>query len=337
MRLRVIRPGLQTTIQDLGRSGMQQYGVIVGGAMDSVALRIANMLVGNPQHEAALEITLVGPQLLFERDALIALGGADLSPTIDHQPVPAWRPVLIREGSRLEFGGPRSGCRTYLAVAGGFDVPLVMNSRSTSLRANFGGFHGRSLATGDTLSVRPPSCRNLEIIRHLSKVVTKEPFAAATWFAGLDFAEDASEPLVRVMKGRQIDWFTQLSQQEFVAGEFQVGTQSDRMGYRLSGPMLRFRQARELLSEAVTMGTIQVPTDGQPIILMADRPTTGGYAKIAQVASVDLPVLAQVKPGSRLRFEWISVEQAQGLYRARERLIQKLEYGLRLTVSLSGC
>ena len=330
MSLRVIRPGLQTTIQDLGRFGMQQYGVIVSGAMDSVAYRIANMLVGNPPYEAALEITLSGPQLLFECDAMVALGGADLSPTIEDRPLPAWRPIWIREGSLLDFGAPRRGCRTYLSIAGGFDVPQVMNSRSTSLRANLGGFSGRSLAAGDRLPVGPSSLQSLELMRSLSESAASESFAATTWFAGHDFALGTSDPLIRVMKGSQFDWFTEETQQEFVRGEFRVGPQSDRMGYRLSGPVLQFRQRRELLSEAVTMGTVQVPADGQPILLMADRPTTGGYAKIAQVAMVDLPVLAQLRPGSRIRFQWITVEEAHSLYRSRERLIQKLQCGLRL-------
>lgn len=330
MSIRIIRPGLQTTIQDLGRTGMQQYGVIVSGAMDPMALRITNMLVGNQEYEAVLEITLTGPQLLFEQDTLVAIGGGNLSPTIDDRPVPDWRPVWIREGSRLDFGAPLRGCRTCLAVAGGFDVPLVMNSRSTALRAKLGGFHGRSLMAGDTIPVRPPSAQSWEFMRRLSETGSKEPFAATTWFARLDFADVMSDPLIRVMKGSQWGWFTKLAQQEFTAEEFRISSQSDRMGYRLSGPTLRFRQARELLSEAVTMGTIQVPANGQPIILMADRPTTGGYAKIAQVASVDLPVLAQAKPGSKIRFQWISVEEAQNLYRLRERQFQTLRCGLQL-------
>ncbi len=328
MSIRVIRPGLLTTIQDLGRYGLQQFGVIVSGAMDPLALRISNLLVGNAPSEAALEITLSGPALLFERDALIAITGGDLSAVFDGQSVPLWRPILVRQGCVLEFRSPRRGCRAYLSVAGGFDVPLVMNSHSTYLRAQLGGFNGRPLQAGDVVNFRSASESATQQLRKLSERLSERPFVATDWFAGLDLAEYADDPTIRVMSGGQYDWFNKESREALVSEPFRITKQSDRMGYRLTGPTLQIIQPRELISEAVTMGTVQVPPEGQPIILMADRPTTGGYAKIAQVATVDLPVLAQLKPGAQIRFLSISVEEAQELYRSREAMIRRLECGI---------
>ena len=328
MSIRVIRPGLLTTIQDQGRAGLQQFGVIVSGAMDPLALRISNLLVGNEQHSAVLEITLSGPALLFEHEALIAIAGADLSAIIDGQAVPLWRPIWVRQGSRLEFGSPLRGSRAYLSVAGGIDVPLVMHSRSTYLRARLGGFDGRSLQAGDVLNLRAASPGVSQQIKRKSERGSELPFVAPDWFAGSDLAEYLDDPTIRVMSGGQYDWFNDESREAFVSEPFSITKQSDRMGYRLAGPTLRFIQPRELVSEAVTVGTIQVPPEGQPIILMADRPTTGGYAKIAQVATVDIPVLAQLKPGAKIRFLMISVDEAQELYRSREAMIRRLGCGI---------
>jgi antagonist of KipI len=328
MSIRVIRPGLLTTIQDLGRYGSQQFGVIVSGAMDPLALRISNLLVGNEQYDAVLEITLSGPALLFEQDALIAITGAHLSAAINGQAVPLWRPNWVRQGSLLEFGAPISGCRAYLSVAGGFDVPLVMHSRSTYLRARLGGFDGRPLQTGDLLNLRSASSFVSQQLQSMSERGSGRPFVATDWFAGLDLADYTDNPTIRVITGGQYDWFDDASRETFVSEPFSITSQSDRMGYRLAGPTLRFIQPRELISEAVTMGTVQVPPEGQPIILMADRPTTGGYAKIAQVATVDLPALAQLKPGAKIRFLMISVEEAQELYRSREAMMRRLGAGI---------
>ena len=328
MSIRVIRPGLLTTIQDQGRYGLQQFGVIVSGAMDPLALRIGNLLVGNEQHEAVLEITLSGPELVFEEETLIAITGADLSAVIDGQAVPLWRPILVRQGSRLEFGSPGRGCRAYLSVAGGVDVPLVMQSRSTYLRAQLGGFEGRPLQSGDLLNPRSASPSVSQRIKRMSERDSERLFVATDWFAGSDLAEYGDDPTIRVMSGGQSDWFDDESCEAFVSEPFSITRQSDRMGYRLAGPTLRFIQPRELISEAVTVGTVQVPPEGQPIILMADRPTTGGYAKIAQVATVDIPVLAQLKPGAKIRFLMISVDEAQELYRSREAMIRRLGCGI---------
>jgi antagonist of KipI len=331
MSLRVLNPGLLTTIQDLGRHGYQQYGVVVGGAMDPLALRIANLLVGNEEGEAGLEISFSGPRLRFERDTLIAITGADLSPEIDGLQVPAWRPVWVKNGAELKFGAITHGCRACLAAAGGFDVPQVMQSRSTYLRAQIGGFKGRPLAAGDVLPLRPMSPRAHRRFDSLSLKQPGRNFAASFWSVSVGI-NTPSNPSIRVTPGSQFDWFTETSRQSLMNDEFTVTPQSDRMGYRLAGPPFQFAISRELLSEAVTIGTVQVVPEGQMILLMADRPTTGGYAKIAQVASVDIPLLAQLKPGDKLRFQMITVDDAQTLYRARESMVQKLRRGIELTM-----
>lgn len=331
MSIQVVRPGLLTSLQDIGRSGHQKYGVVVSGAMDLLALRVANLLVDNAEGAAACEITCWGPALRFEQDALIAICGGDLAPRIAQETVPAWRPVVVRRGSLLEFGEPQRGCRAYLAVAGGFDVPPVMGSRSTYLRAGLGGFHGRALKAGDVLDLQPPSELASRRMQRSLNAAGSRPLFASPWGAAWGLAAAAgSPPTVRAMRGGQFAWFTADSQERFFAAEFQVTSQSDRMGYRLAGPPLRLAAPRELISEAVSAGTIQVPAEGQPIVLMADCQTTGGYPKIAQAATVDLSVLAQARPGDRIRFQEISVAEAQDLYRAREAALEKLKRALKL-------
>ena len=330
MSVRVLQPGLLTTIQDTGRFGLQQFGVIVSGAMDSLSLRISNLLVGNPPEDPVLEITLIGPALQFEKETLIAIAGADLSPTVDGRRIKAWRPVWIKQQSRLEFGAPVRGCRAYLAVAGGFDVPLVLQSYSTYLRAGLGGFQGRSLQMGDQLNLRPASDRANRMVDRLSTDAGDEAVVEAKWSAGFNLCDTSLARPVRVITGGQFDWFTHASQQAFFQDEFTVTNQSDRMGYRLKGPSLQLVEPRELISEAVTMGSIQVPAQGDPIVLMADRPTTGGYPKIAQVVTADLPRLAQAKPLDRIRFEAISLDEAQQLYRTQQATLQMMQCGIAL-------
>ncbi|BCJ86234.1 5-oxoprolinase subunit C family protein [Effusibacillus dendaii] len=331
MSIQVIRPGLLTTVQDLGRLGQQKHGVIVSGAMDPFALRIANLLVGNDEREAALEITLMGPTIRFQKDCVIAICGGNLSPKIDGQPIPDWRPVWVKQGSLLQFGSPQTGCRAYLAVAGGFDVPVVMGSRSTYLRAGIGGFYGRALREGDVL---PIGCRSMW---EAAEWREREGRFFAGWFVDTRIRPKyGKNPTVRVMRGGEFDWFAKDIQQQFFAASFQVTPQSDRMGYRLSGPQLALSEPKELISEAVAAGTVQVPAEGNPIILLADRQTTGGYPKIAQVATVDLPILAQVTPGERIRFEEISLSQAQELYRLREREIGILRQGIKFRLDARG-
>lgn len=306
------KAGMQTTVQDLGRSGLQKYGVVVAGAMDPYALRMANLLVGNDENAAALEITLVGPEIQFEQEGLISICGADFSPQLNGVAVGLWRPIDVQKGQILSFGTPRRGSRAYLAVAGGIRVPEIMGSRSTYLRAKLGGANGRALESGDQLAVgeRPHS----------------SPFERS-WFMPPVYY--SSKPEIRVTAGRQVDLFTEDSRQRFFSELFTVSSQSDRMGYRLNGPQLALSVPHEMQSEAVAFGSIQVPPDGNPIILMADRQTTGGYPKIAEAITVDLPLISQLKPGERLRFTEVSIEEAQHLLRVQEQTIRCLKKAIR--------
>jgi antagonist of KipI len=329
MSITVLEPGLLTSLQDLGRFGYQQFGVVVSGAMDTFALRVANTLVANQEDAAGLEITLRGPVLHFEQDLLIAICGADLTPTVDGHVAKLGRPMAVRQGSVLRFGESRHGCRAYLAIAGGIDVPPVMGSRSTYLRAQFGGLEGRALRAGDVLKTHasPPSVARR--VQRWLDAANPAPLYCPSWTA-VETQVVSNDPVivVRAIRGAQFDWFDTASQQSFFSTEFEVTPQSDRMGYRLAGPRLRLRSDREMISEAVTAGTIQVPSAGQPIVLMADRQTTGGYPKIADAATVDLSALAQARPGDKIRFQEISIEAAQQLIRTRQANLEMLKQAL---------
>jgi antagonist of KipI len=288
-----------------------------GGAMDAFALRVANQLVGNDEGAATLEITVVGPTLRFEKDALVALAGAELTATIDHRPVPTWRAIAVRASATMTCGNVRVGCRAYLSVAGGVNVPLVLDSRSTYLRAAIGGLHGRALVRGDAIE----SGARSDIGNRLAALLQNDTMVSvASWGAGSSLRPKYGDaPTVRLLEGAHMSLLTAASREHLFRTEFRVGAQSDRMGYRLEGAALELSRPVELLSEAVAFGTVQLPPNGNPIVLMADRQTTGGYPRIGEVATVDLPLLAQLKPGDRFRFRPISLEQAHALYLARER------------------
>jgi len=325
----IIKPGLLSSIQDLGRYGYQKYGVITSGAMDPFAHRLANLLVGNKENKPTIEITLLGPVIQFEQDSLISICGGDFSPTINGKLLRAWRTVLVKKGSQLKFGKARTGCRAYLSVAGGFSIPTIMESQSTYLRAKIGGFHGRSLQKGDQIMFDSPSRLSLKMIHQLSKNLTDQPFDEMNWTITSDLIPNLKiNPTIRVMKGLQYKLFTNKSQEAFFTKPFTVTTQSDRMGYRLQGPHLELEQANEMISEAVSFGTIQVPAEGNPIVLLADRQTTGGYPKIGQVATVDLSSIAQAKPGDRIHFSKITHEEAQLLFLELETKINQLKHGI---------
>ncbi|MFQ3544000.1 biotin-dependent carboxyltransferase family protein [Halobacillus rhizosphaerae] len=329
--IHVKKAGLLTTVQDLGRYGFQKHGVITSGVMDPEAHRIANLLVGNSMQMPTLEVTLMGPVLEFHQDALISICGGHLSPMINGEPVGNWRPIFIKKGSELRFGSMQEGCRAYLAIAGGYDVPLVMNSSSTYLRAGIGGYQGRSLEKGDQLNIQAPSAESLELLSELKEYAGANSFQAMDWYAASELVPSHSpDEKIRVVMGREYDSFTEDSKQAFIHSSFKVDTQSDRMGYRLKGASLELKHQEEMISEAVAFGTIQVPAEGNPIILLADRQTTGGYPRIAQVASVDLSKVAQLKPGEEAAFELITHEEAQKLFIEREHMIQQLAQGIKL-------
>lgn len=320
MSITVIKPGLQSTFQDLGRQGHQHLGVSVSGAMDARAHRLANMLVGNTEDHATLELTLSGPTLQFNSAACIAISGAMLSPTVNAQPVPNNRPLIVKPGDILAFEARTKGLRAYLAVFGGFDIAPVMGSRSTFLRGNFGGLEGRALKKDDQLRlIASLSGRDLDMLSdELWKIKVYLPA-----ILGLTL-----RPEIRVMAGPHAKRFTDASLAQFFDSDYQVSPQSERMGYRLEGPTLELESTTQIVSEVTSFGTIQVPPDGKPIILMADRQTTGGYVKIAHVATIDLPVVAQIMPGERLRFQDITLAQAQQLDNQREQAFGRLYQGL---------
>jgi antagonist of KipI len=310
----VEKPGLFTTVQDGGRSGHQCIGVPVGGAMDGFALRAANALVGNDPHAAALELTLAGFALRFAADALVAVTGGGSAPTVDGCPLPAWRAVFVRRGAVLAFAPAASGCRACLAIAGGIAVPAVLGSRGTHVPSRLGGLDGRPLRAGDALPLGAPGPAAVALLAKLRGQGGDASWAAASWGVSLHALPAYGEhPVVRVTPGPEYDRFAPDSLRLFRDSAFVVSPRSDRMGYRLDGPRLECAGAGSLLSEPVTAGTIQVPPDGAPVVLMADRQTTGGYPRIAQVSGIDLPVLAQVRPGSQVRFAFIGYTESQQL------------------------
>ena len=331
MSCSILRPGLLTTIQDGGRFGFRQAGVIVSGPMDALALRVANLLVGNPGGAAGLEITLRGPHIRFEADHLIALTGADLSATLDGEPVPLGRPVAVTRGCELTFGAARAGCRSYLAFSGGLDVPQVLGSQSTYLRAGLGGLHGRALQASDVVPAPGPTTAGQRLHQHLLARRSGPRWAAATWFATPQLTPTpAAAPTVRALPGPEYALFAAESQRAFWQAEFTVTPNSDRMGYRLAGPPLTRLFDQEILSTAVTFGTVQVPAGGSPIVLLADHQTTGGYPRIAQVVTADLPRLAQLAPGGRVRFQEVSLSEAHYWYLQQQQALHHLQRGLAL-------
>ncbi|WP_035560822.1 biotin-dependent carboxyltransferase family protein [Hymenobacter sp. IS2118] len=329
MSLSILRPGLLTTVQDLGRCGYQKDGIIVSGAMDATALRVANLLVGDAEDAAGLEITLLGPKIRFEADHLIALTGANLSPTLNDQPVRLHRATWVAAGAELAFGAPVAGSRAYLAVAGGLATAPVLGSRATYLRAGFGGLHGRALQAGDVLPVGRPGTVGRHIGRQLEGAAAD--WAQARWMPGPELRPKlARHPIVRAIRGPEYGQFSTESQQDFWQQPFIVTTEADRMGFRLQGPALERETAVELLSTAVAFGTVQVPTGRQAIVLLADHQTTGGYPRIAQVITADFSVLAQLAPGQSFRFAEVSLAEAQALYLAQEQQLRALRRGIGL-------
>ena len=331
MSLLIIRPGLLSTVQDLGRTGYQKDGVVVSGAMDATALRVANLLVGNAENLAGLEITLLGPRIRFEAEHLIALTGAHLSPTLNGQPVDLNRAMWVAAGTELAFGAPVAGSRTYLAVAGGLAVAPVLGSRATYLRAGFGGLHGRALQAGAQLLCAELTLASRKLMEALAARGSSAIWAQASWTPGPGLCpKPRRNPVVRAVQGPEYEQFSPESQRNFWEQPFRVSTEADRMGYRLQGPELTRETSVELLSSAVTFGTVQVPPGGQAIVLMADRQTTGGYPRLAQVITADFSVLAQAAPGQALRFQEVSLAEAQALYLAQERQLRALQRGIAL-------
>lgn len=310
MEMRIVRAGILTTVQDLGRRGCRHMGVPASGAMDAVGLRVANALVGNPEQAAALEFTLVGPEVEFSEETWVALGGAEC------EGMAAWEPRRVSAGERLKIGPCVKGCRGYLAVAGGIVVTPVLGSRSTYLRGRFGGLEGRALAEGDVLPVGADGAgRRARWAERAVRGWRIDPRVLPAY---------SSEPTVRVILGAQAADFGAA----LLEATFKVSAQSDRMGFRLQGPRLERGWAEELVSSAVSPGTVQVPPDGQPVLLMADAQTIGGYPQAAHVIGVDLPLVAQVRPGDGIRFTEVALDEAHRLAMVREKQLAILHEGL---------
>jgi antagonist of KipI len=289
----VLQPGLLTTVQDMGRYGYQQYGVSVAGAMDTYSLRIANLLVGNQENEACLEITLMGLRLAVLADSVISVTGGDLNARLDSESLPLWQAVHVKHGQVISFLSAKKGCRSYLAVSGGLEVPQVMGSRATCLKSHDGGYKGRALEKGDLLGVGPSNKTEL--------VISLPPEYIPAY---------SSEVTVRTTYGPQINSFTEKGVSSFYNSEYSVSPDSNRVAYRLKGPAIEYRGTTDIISEGIPPGAIQVPGDGLPIILLAERPTTGGYAKLATVISADIPFLAQTRPGDKVRFQQVTLAEA---------------------------
>jgi len=300
----VIEPGILTTIQDLGRYGFSQFGVPPSGALDSFSFRAGNLLVGNLEEKACLETALMGLKLIALKEVVISITGGDLCPTLNGEPLTMWRTHLLVEGDVIHFKKVRAGCRAYLAVAGGFVVPRIMGSSSTYLSGRFGGLEGRKLKRGDILY-------SLDISCSLNKLGLRFPI---DW---VSFPE--KKVSLRVISGPQDDHFTEEGFQTFCSSPYHVTPQCDRMGIRLEGPRIERRPDVEesIISEGLVAGAIQVPGDGNPIIILTEL-VTGGYTKIATIISTDLPRVAQLKPGDQVRFLPISIEGAHDLLREQE-------------------
>ena len=319
MKAIVERAGFLTSVQDLGRTGFRQFGVSASGALDPFALRVANLLVGNNAAAAALEITLGGLRLHFEDERIVAWCGGEFDVRVGPKSLPAGHAAWVHAGEEVKFGRPQIGCRCWLAIAGGIDVAVVLRSCSTDLRAQFGGFEGRTLRDGDVLPLgtRPGS----------SPLAT----GISTWTAPHDWASPAKRvPVLRFIPG--VDWnrFNARSLRRLTSEAFAVSPDSDRMGVRLDGPKLERLDNVDLISEAVAPGTIQVPPSGKPILLLGDCQTIGGYPKIGHVITVDLGVAAQLRAGEHARFSEVSLADAHRLLLEREREFQRFRVGIDL-------
>ncbi len=297
MKMKILMPGLSTTVQDNGRYGYLASGLSPSGAMDENAFRAANAMINNPEHAAVLEASLLGPSIIFtpeaaptgtdisEEEIVIAITGADMDACLNGIPVDTSRPILIRQGQTLSLGYARHGCRAYLAVAGGINVASVLGSRSTNLSCKLGGYHGRALKRGDVLKIFPSDTALHDVCTHT-----------------YERPSYPSEITVNVMLGPQDDYFTEAGIRTFLESPYQVTSASDRMGCRMEGKAIESFHGTDIVSDATPLGSVQIPQNGMPIVLLKDRQTTGGYAKIATIISSDLWKIAQAKPGDIVHF-----------------------------------
>lgn len=307
MGFKVESKGLLTLIQGGPRIGYQQYGVSVSGAMDSYSHRLGNILVGNKEDEASLEILIMGPTIVFDKSTKIAVTGGNLSPQLNYTDIQMYKSYKVNKGDILSFGAMKEGCRAYVAFEGGIDVPLVMGSKSTYTKAKIGGFKGRALQEGDYVNLF--DCKDDNICILEDRYIPK-------------YNKDI---VIRVTKGPQDDMFLEEEWEKFVSSEYIITNECDRMGYRLEGEAINHINGADIVSDGIAFGAIQVPGHGKPIIMMADRQSIGGYTKIANVISVDLPNLAQCKPGDKVKFKEVDIYKAHELLRIQESKIKDIK------------
>lgn len=311
----VIFPGPLSTIQDEGRFGSMSTGFSPGGAMDTYSMKLANFLVGNALNDGVVEMTLMGMTVSFDCTTVVAITGADMEPELNGTPVEMYKSFEVNPGDILKMKVAKSGMRSYLAVARGFDIPEVMGSMSTNLKCKLGGFMGRKLQAGDKIPLR----HSIDISVFGKRSIPYEN-------------NYENSVTVRVITGPQDDYFTDKGIETFLSSEYTVSDKSDRMGVRLEGDMIENKNGVDIISDGITTGSVQIPASGTPIIMMADRQTTGGYAKIATVISSDLKKIAQARPGTKIRFEKVTVQEAVKLKRKEERKFGFLQY--KYTISL---
>jgi len=303
--LKILESGLLTTVQDLGRYGYQRYGIAVGGVMDAFSAKVANRLVGNKAEDAVLETTLKGVDIAFVADCVFAVTGGKCACSLNGKPLSLWRAYRARTGDVLKMGICQEGVRNYLAFSGGIDVPLVLNSRSTNLRANFGGFQGRDIKMHDVLRVFPRYLPDIPLLKFKDELSPVYP----------------KEVRIRVILGQQSDYFTEKGVKTFFADAYKITPDTDRIGMRLLGKKVAHKETADIISDGITFGAIQIIGNGQPVVLMADRQTTGGYTKIGNVITADLHMLAQALQGTKVRFVRVTVEEALEALGEFDRLI----------------
>jgi antagonist of KipI len=302
--IRILEPGPQTTVQDLGRAGQLRYGIPPSGPVDRFAFVVANRLVGNADGAAALECTLIGPRFEVDAAGAVAVTGADMSVTVNGAEAPRWATIALKAGDVVKLGPARAGVRSYIAFTGGLDVPLVLGSRSTYVRGRLGGLDGRALRRGDT-----------------PRVLSGPALVRPRRVARRALPDYPGEDAIRVVLGPQADRFTDAGVRVLLGSAYEVLPQSDRMGARLSGPRIEHARGHDIISDGIALGSIQVPGDGQPIVLLVDRQSTGGYTKVATVCSCDVGRIGQTRPGQSLRFQAVAVAEAHRLLRESDAVL----------------
>lgn len=316
--MKIIKAGILDTVQDMGRYGHQHLGINPGGAMDRFAACIANMLVGNDSDEAVIELHFPASAVLFEKESIIAITGADFVPAINGEIIPLLHPVIVNKNSVLHFQKAETGTRCYLAIAGGLETTKWLNSSSTNLKAAAGGYNGRALIKNDVINFKRES--------FFLSVRNEKDFMVLPWKANDKYGEtQESDENILVIPGNEWDVLQEEAKKTFLNQLFTITAASDRMGYRLNGPALHAVNYEELISSPVSYGTIQLLPDGQLIILMADHQTTGGYPKVAHVISVNHSQLAQKKTGDKIRFELTDQQTAENLFLLQHQHLQQLE------------